>query len=127
MASTNDGLRVTRVVIHKAKPGKEETFRQMLHALVPAWKKQLPELALTIYRSATAERGLFIAHVTIPLVHLADFYEWATEALEREWGKAKTERYLKEYYECLEDSKQLAVVYEDHADAARHMIGRTTT
>ena len=40
--------RVTRVVVHKAKPGKEETFRRMLHALVPAWGRQLPELGLTI-------------------------------------------------------------------------------
>jgi hypothetical protein len=109
---------VTRVVVHKTKPNKEEKFRRMLHDLVPAWKKQIPELSLTIYRSATAERGLFIAHVTIPLVHLPDFYEWATEALEREWGKAKTDRYLSEYYDCLEDSKQLAVVYEDRPHGA---------
>lgn len=107
--------RVTRVVVHKTKPGKEETFRRMLHALVPAWKKRIPELSLTIYRSATAERGLFIALVTIPLVHLPDFYEWATAALEREWGRARTARYLKDYYECLDESRQLAVVYEDQA------------
>lgn len=113
MATTNEAMRVTRVVVHKTKPGKEETFRRMLHALRPAWNKQLPELGLTIYRSATAERGLFIAHVTIPLVHLPHFYEWSTAALEREWGAAKTAQYLKEYYECLEDSRQLAVVYED--------------
>jgi hypothetical protein len=113
MPKPSEGWRVTRVVVHKTKPGKEDTFRRLLHALVPAWRKQLPELSLTIYRSASGERGLFIAHVTIPLAHLPDFYEWATAALEREWGKARTARYLRDYYGCLEDSKQLAVVYED--------------
>jgi hypothetical protein len=113
MPKPGEGLLVTRVVVHKAKPGKEDTFRRLLHALVPAWRKQIPELSLTIYRSATGERGLFIAHVTIPLGHLPDFYEWATAALEREWGKARTARYLRDYYGCLEDSRQLAVVYED--------------
>ncbi len=116
MPKTKEPMMVTRVVVHKTKPGKEERFRRMLHALVPAWRKQIPELGLTIYRSATAERGLFIAHVRIPLEHLPHFYEWATAALEREWGKTKTDKFLKEYYGCLEDSRQLAVVHEDRLD-----------
>jgi hypothetical protein len=116
MAKSRTVTRVTRVVVHKTKPNKEEKFRDMLHALVPAWKKQIPELSLTVYRSATAERGLFIAHVTIPLEHLPDFYEWSVIALEREWGKARTDRYLRDYYDCLQESKQLAVVYEDRPD-----------
>jgi hypothetical protein len=119
MAMAGEERRVTRVVVHKARPGKEETFRGLLHALVPAWGRELPELSLTIFRSATAERGLFIAHVTIPLARLPEFYEWSTAALERAWGAERTAAYLRAYYDCLEESRQLAVVYEDRPGPAR--------
>jgi hypothetical protein len=108
-----DHERVVRVMLHKAKPGKEEAFRRLLHDLTPAWGHQIPELELRIFRVATGERGVFMAHVGMPLHRLPVFQEWATEALEREWGKAKTATFVRAYYECLEESTQLAVVYEE--------------
>ena len=64
------------------------------------------------FRSATAERGVFIALVTFRAENLHHFYEWSGAALEKEWGKAETEQYLDEYYGCLEESQQIAVVTE---------------
>jgi hypothetical protein len=110
---------VVRVMMHKARPGREATFRRLLHALVPAWGRQIPELELRIFRSATGERGVFMAHVGMPVERLPVFQEWATEALEREWGKARTATFVRTYYECLEESTQLAVVYEETVPGAR--------
>lgn len=106
------GVRVTRVVYHKARPGKEARFLQMMVEVAEAWKKQLPSIRVTRYVSATAERGVFIVLVELPGEHLHHFYDWTGAALEREWGKARTEAFLAEYYGCLEDSRQIAVVTE---------------
>jgi hypothetical protein len=114
-----DTARVVRVMMHKARPGREETFRRLLHALVPAWGRQIPELELRIFRSATGERGIFMAHVGMPVERLAVFQEWATEALERQWGKARTAAFVRNYYDCLEESTQLAVVYEESVPSTR--------
>ena len=106
------GVRVTRVVYHKARAGKEERFLQMMIDVADAWKKQIPEVDVVRYASATAERGVFIVLVHLPAEHIHHFYEWTGAALEREWGKKETDTFLAEYYGCLEDSKQIAVVTE---------------
>lgn len=106
------GVRVTRVVYHKAKAGREARFLQMMIEVAEAWKKQIPEVDVVRYTTATAERGVFIALVHLPAEHLHHFYEWTGAALEREWGKDETDVFLAEYYGCLEDSKQIAVVTE---------------
>ena len=112
MAQSSDGVMVTRVVYHKAKAGKEARFLQMMVDVAEAWKKQLPEITVTRYRSATAERGVFIVLVKLRAENLHHFYEWTGAALEREWGEAATEEFLAEYYGCLEESRQIAVVTE---------------
>jgi hypothetical protein len=110
MAST--GITVTRVVHHKARAGKETRFLEMMRAVRAAWGKQLPEISVKIYRSATAVRGEYVALVSFPGTRLHEFYDWTNAALEREWGTAEAERFLAEYYGCLEESRQVAVVTE---------------
>ena len=109
------GAWVTRVVYHKARAGKERRFLDMMIAVAEAWKRQLPEIQVTRYRSATAERGVYVVLVRFRAENLHHFYEWSGAALEREWGKPETDAFLAEYYGCLEDSRQVAVVTE--ADA----------
>jgi hypothetical protein len=110
MATTD--LRVTRVVHHKARAGKEARFLEMMRAVRAAWGKQLPEIQVKIFRSATAVRGEYMALVSFPAGHLHEFYDWSGAALEREWGKREADTFLAEYYGCLEDSRQVAVVTE---------------
>jgi len=107
-----DGVWVTRVVYHKAKAGKEQRFLDMMVAVAEAWKKHLPEIQVTRYRSATAERGVYVVLVRFRAENLHHFYDWSGAALEREWGKKETDAFLAEYYGCLEDSRQVAVVTE---------------
>lgn len=106
---------VTRVVHHKARAGKEARFLQMMRAVRDAWKAQLPEISVRLYRSATAVRGEYVALVSFPAEHLHEFYDWSGAALERQWGKKEADAFLAEYYGCLEESCQVAVVTE--ADA----------
>ncbi len=103
---------VTRVVHHKARAGKEARFLEMMRAVKAAWQRQLPEISVSLYRSATAERGVYMALVRFPAAHLHHFYEWSGAALEREWGKKEADTFLAEYYGCLEESRQVAVVTE---------------
>jgi uncharacterized protein YqiB (DUF1249 family) len=110
--ATTTGINVTRVVHHKARAGKETRFLEMMRAVRAAWGKQLPEISVKIYRSATAVRGEYIALVSFPGARLHEFYDWTNAALEREWGKSEAERFLGEYYACLEESRQVAVVTE---------------
>jgi hypothetical protein len=111
MAGTaKQGLMVTRVVHHKARAGKEARFLEMMRAVRAAWGKQLPEISVKLYRSATAVRGEYVALVSIPADRLHEFYDWTNAALEREWGKKEAETFLSEYYGCLEESRQVAVV-----------------
>jgi hypothetical protein len=114
-AATRDGIWVTRVVHHKARAGREARFLEMMRAVKAAWKRQLPEITVSLYRSATAERGVYMALVRFRAENLHHFYDWSGAALEREWGKRKADAFLREYYGCLEDSRQVAVVTE--ADA----------
>jgi uncharacterized protein YqiB (DUF1249 family) len=113
--AAKDGIWVTRVVHHKARAGKEARFLEMMRAVRDAWGKQLPEITVRIYRSATAERGVYIALVRFRAENLHHFYDWSGAALEREWGKKEADTFLAEYYGCLEESRQVAVVTE--ADA----------
>jgi uncharacterized protein YqiB (DUF1249 family) len=110
--ASKNGLMVTRVVHHKARAGKEARFLEMMRAVRAAWKKQLPEISVKLYRSATAVRGEYVALVSLPAEHLHEFYEWSGAALEREFGKKEAEAFLAEYYGCLEESRQVAVVTE---------------
>ena len=112
MSDSNDDVMVTRVVYHKAKAGREARFLQMMVDVAEAWKKQLPEIVVTRYRSATSERGVYVVLVKLRAINLHHFYDWTGAALEREWGVAETEKFLAEYYDCLEDSRQIAVVTE---------------
>jgi antibiotic biosynthesis monooxygenase (ABM) superfamily enzyme len=119
-----DGLMVTRVVYHKTKAGKEARFLEMMRAVKAAWQKQLPEIGVTLYRSATAERGVYMALVKFRAENLHHFYEWSGTALEREWGKNEAEAFLAEYYSCLEESRQVAVVTEaDEPPRVRASMG----
>ncbi len=106
------GVMVTRVVHHKARAGREARFLEMMRAVRDAWKKQIPELSVRLYRSATAVRGEYMALVRFPAEHLHEFYDWSGAALEREWGKKEADTFLAEYYGCLEESRQVAVVTE---------------
>jgi hypothetical protein len=83
----------------------------MMVAVAEAWKKRLPEIQVTRYRSATAERGVYVVLVRFRAENLHHFYDWSGA----EWGRKETETFLAEYYGCLEDSRQIAVVTE--ADA----------
>jgi len=108
--SSKPRLMVTRVVHHKARAGKETRFLEMMRAVRAAWGKQLPEITVKLYRSATAVRGEYIALVSLPAEHLHEFYDWTNAALEREFGQEQAETFLTEYYGCLEESRQVAVV-----------------
>ena len=112
MNEANDDLMVTRVVYHKAKAGREARFLQMMVEVSAAWKNQLPEITVTPYKSATSERGVYIVLVKLRAANLHHFYEWTGAALEKEWGVNETETFLAEYYDCPEDSRQIAVVTE---------------
>lgn len=112
MPQAKSGVMVTRVVHHKAKAGREARFLEMMRSVKAAWRKQLPEIQVTIYRSAMAERGVYVALVKFRAENLHHFYDWSGAALEREWGKKKAETFLAEYYGCLEESRQVAVVTE---------------
>ena len=112
MDQSNDEIWVTRVVRHKARAGREDRFLEMMQEVAEVWKKHVPEISVRRFRSATAARGVFIALVTFRAENLHHFYEWSGAALEKEWGKAETEQYLDEYYGCLEESQQIAVVTE---------------
>ena len=112
MAGSEPGVMVTRVVYHKAKPGREARFLQMMIEVADAWNNQNLGITVTRYRSATSERGVYMVLVKLPGEHLHHFYDWTGAALEREWGVAETEAFLAEYYDCLEDSRQIAVVTE---------------
>ena len=59
--------------------------------------------------------GVYVVLVRFRAENLHHFYEWSGAALEREWGQKETEAFLAEYYGCLEESRQVAVVTE--ADA----------
>jgi len=107
-----DGVWVTRVVYHKARAGREQRFLDMMVAVAEAWKNQLPEIQVTRYRTATAERGVYVVLVRFRAENLHHFYDWSGAALEREWGQAETAAFLAEYYGCLEESRQVAVVTE---------------
>jgi uncharacterized protein YqiB (DUF1249 family) len=115
MTGSSKKLIVMRVVHHKARAGKETRFLEMMRAVRAAWGKQLPEISVKLYRSATAVRGEYIALVSFPGEHLHDFYDWTNAALEREFGQKQAETFLAEYYGCLEESRQVAVVTD--ADA----------
>jgi len=68
-----DGVWVTRVVYHKTKAGRERRFLDMMTAVAEAWKKQLPEIQVTRYRSATAERGVYVVLVRFRAENLHHF------------------------------------------------------
>lgn len=110
MTGSSKRLMVTRVVHHRARAGKEARFLEMMRAVRTAWGKQLPEISVKLYRSATAVRGEYIALVSLPAEHLHEFYDWTNAALEREFGQKEAESFLGEYYGCLEESRQVAVV-----------------
>ena len=66
MAGSEPGVMVTRVVYHKAKPGREARFLQMMIEVADAWNNQNLGITVTRYRSATSERGVYVVLVKSP-------------------------------------------------------------
>ena len=89
MSDSNDDVMVTRVVYHKAKAGREARFLQMMVEVAEAWKKQLPEIVVTRYRSATSERGVYVVLVKLRAINLHHFYDWTGAALEAGVGSGR--------------------------------------
>jgi len=98
------------LVIESIKVGKEKIIEDIMKTrLIPALRKQLPEFRWKIYRPLLGGMSKIFLIAPISASNLIQYDEWINAALAKEHGKAESEQYLAQWWECVDSVEYLAV------------------